>query len=329
MTTIDHADRQHALEQAASAAVEIYAAGAERVWLCGSLAHGNHWDHRSDIDYATIGFPPSRRLGITAVLAARFQRRVDIICLEEAPSWLRTQVTLEMLAVQPNGRLARLSDVTAKVPVARPQDTPYPRELDAQRHAIATDQLHHLGVHKVLDIGCGQGEFEALFVRRWPNAHARIHGIDPDSTAIEAAQERLHRELDDRLRQRVHVQVAGVAEAESLWSDHDAVSAIEVIEHLDEATLDDFAELVFARLRPAFAVLSTPNAEFNVLFPTVPGTSRLRHPEHRFEWTREQMRRWLRDTARASGYRVALRGVGEAHPEYGSPTQLWTLTREA
>jgi 2-polyprenyl-3-methyl-5-hydroxy-6-metoxy-1,4-benzoquinol methylase/predicted nucleotidyltransferase len=328
MTMIDHADRELTLKQAASAAVEIYAAGAERVLLCGSLAHGNHWDHRSDIDYATIGLPPSRGPDLTAALVARLQRRVDIVCLEEAPSWLRTQITLEMLPVERNGRLARPSAVKPRIPVARPQDAPYPRELQGQRHATAADQLHRLGAGRVLDIGCGEGEFEATFVRRWPHADTRIHGIDPDSGAIAAAHERLNRELEEHMRRRVHIEIASLAEAESLWSDHDAISAIEVIEHLDASALDNFAELVFARLRPAFVVLTTPNAEFNVLFPTMPGTTIMRRPEHRFERTREQMRQWLRDTACASGYRVALRGVGESHPECGSPTQLWTLERE-
>jgi hypothetical protein len=70
--------------------------------------------------------------------------------------------------------------------------------------------------------------------------------------------------------------------------------------------------------------MTTPNAEYNALLPQTPGTRHVRHSDHRFEWTREEMRHWLRDNT--AGYEMRLRGVGEAHPEYGSPTQLWALS---
>jgi len=35
--------------------------------------------------------------------------------------------------------------------------------------------------------------------------------------------------------------------------------------------------------------MTTPNAEFNVLFPNLNG---FRHPDHKFEWTRQQFGDW-------------------------------------
>ena len=37
------------------------------------------------------------------------------------------------------------------------------------------------------------------------------------------------------------------------------------------------------------AVFSTPNADFNVLFPRFTG---FRHPDHKFEWTRNEFTAW-------------------------------------
>ena len=43
-------------------------------------------------------------------------------------------------------------------------------------------------------------------------------------------------------------------------------------------------------LRPKVVAMTTPNAEFNVLFP---GFSGFRHADHRFEWTRKEFELWL------------------------------------
>lgn len=46
---------------------------------------------------------------------------------------------------------------------------------------------------------------------------------------------------------------------------------------------------IFGYIKPKLAVITTPNADFNVLFPNFSG---FRHPDHKFEWTREQFQNW-------------------------------------
>ncbi len=48
-------------------------------------------------------------------------------------------------------------------------------------------------------------------------------------------------------------------------------------------------EVMFGALAPKVVAVTTPNAEFNVLFP---GFSGFRHPDHRFEWTRREFQAW-------------------------------------
>ncbi|MFI5427427.1 hypothetical protein [Aeromicrobium sp. UC242_57] len=85
---------------------------------------------------------------------------------------------------------------------------------------------------------------------------------------------------------------------------------------------------VFGHMQPRAVVVTTPNAEHNVRYEALaPGA--MRHPDHRFEWTREQFAAWASATAKAYGYTVDLRPVGDDDPVVGPPTQLALFTRTA
>lgn len=60
------------------------------------------------------------------------------------------------------------------------------------------------------------------------------------------------------------------------------------IEHLDSEDLARFPDVVFGYLSPAMVVISTPNSDFNPLFPAVT----LRDSDHKFEWNRKQFQTW-------------------------------------
>ncbi|XP_029887948.1 small RNA 2'-O-methyltransferase isoform X4 [Aquila chrysaetos chrysaetos] len=92
----------------------------------------------------------------------------------------------------------------------------------------------------------------------------------------------------------------------------DLVTCIELIEHLEESELKKFPEVVFGFMAPSIVVISTPNSEFNALFP---GVTLFRHPDHKFEWNRVQFQSWALETARRYDYSVEFTGVG--HPPTG------------
>jgi hypothetical protein len=54
----------------------------------------------------------------------------------------------------------------------------------------------------------------------------------------------------------------------------------------------------------------------------------MRHPDHRFEWTRGEFRAWCAEVAAAHGYAVRHLPVGEDDPEVGPPTQMAVFRRE-
>jgi hypothetical protein len=72
-------------------------------------------------------------------------------------------------------------------------------------------------------------------------------------------------------------------------------------------------------------VVTTPNAEYNVRWPTLPA-GRFRHRDHRFEWTREEFQRWAAGIANRFDYTVRFSPVGPVDGEVGSPTQMAIFT---
>ncbi|MET0862899.1 MAG: 3' terminal RNA ribose 2'-O-methyltransferase Hen1, partial [Nakamurella sp.] len=83
---------------------------------------------------------------------------------------------------------------------------------------------------------------------------------------------------------------------------------------------------VFGAARPRVVVITTPNAEFNTRYERLAG-GRLRHPDHRFEWTRSEFGDWARSVAEQYGYQLRLAGIGDSDAQLGTPTQLAIFSR--
>jgi hypothetical protein len=73
-------------------------------------------------------------------------------------------------------------------------------------------------------------------------------------------------------------------------------------------------------------VLTTPNAEYNVRFDTLPAGT-LRHKDHRFEWTRTEFQEWTDRTAARFGYAVRRASIGPDDAMVGAPTQMAVFSR--
>ena len=109
---------------------------------------------------------------------------------------------------------------------------------------------------------------------------------------------------------------------------YDAVAVVEVIEHLDPPRLGAFELSLFGFARPEMIVVTTPNAEYNVLFDGLPAGA-FRHADHRFEWTRAQFRAWAGGVADRYGYQARFLPVGPEDPRDGPPTQLAVFAKGA
>ena len=110
-------------------------------------------------------------------------------------------------------------------------------------------------------------------------------------------------------------------------SGFDAAAVVEVIEHLDAPRLATFERNLFEFAHPQHIALTTPNAEYNEVFGTLPA-GEFRHGDHRFEWTRTKFEQWAGAVASRFGYTVRTEPVGPEMPEHGAPTQMAVFTRK-
>ncbi|MGO8831298.1 MAG: 3' terminal RNA ribose 2'-O-methyltransferase Hen1 [Roseiarcus sp.] len=177
----------------------------------------------------------------------------------------------------------------------------------------------------VADLGCGEGKFIGRLLR--DKRFKRIIGVDVSSRALDRAAERLKIAVaGGPPEERVTLLHGALTYRDDRWREADAVVLIEVIEHLDPDRLSTLAEVVFGVAHPQTVVITTPNADHNALFETLP-TGAFRHPDHRFEWSRVEFQVWVADIERRYNYRARLSGIGEAHPELGAATQMAVFTR--
>jgi 3' terminal RNA ribose 2'-O-methyltransferase Hen1 len=133
-------------------------------------------------------------------------------------------------------------------------------------------------------------------------------------------------QLASKQQERIELFQGALTYRDQRLSGYDAACAIEVIEHLDRARLPAFERVVFEFARPGTVVVTTPNAEYNVRFESLPA-GRFRHRDHRFEWTREEFQAWARNVCERFGYSVRFLPVGSDDPAVGPATQMGVFTR--
>ncbi|MGI8590005.1 MAG: 3' terminal RNA ribose 2'-O-methyltransferase Hen1 [Nakamurella sp.] len=195
-----------------------------------------------------------------------------------------------------------------------------PRSLVQHRKSAVVAALRQAGAHRIVDLGCGEGTLlrELLTDRDF----TEIVGVDVSARELERAARRLDLDrLPDSQRARISLLQSSATYRDRRLAGYDAVVLMEVIEHLDVERLPALERSVFQSARPATVVVTTPNAEYNALYQRLtPGT--MRHPDHRFEWSRAEFAHWASHAAAQHGYRVEHRPVGEVDPDLGPPTQL-------
>jgi len=200
-----------------------------------------------------------------------------------------------------------------------------PLRLNALRLAAVVEQLKASGAKRVLDLGCGEGNLlRALLSER---QFTQIVGVDVSHRALEIAADRLGLDrMSDRQRERVQLLHGSLTYRDTRLVGFDAAAVVEVVEHLDPARLEAFSKAVFDHAAPRTVVVTTPNAEYNSRWSSLPA-GRFRHRDHRFEWTRAELGAWAQRVAESFGYAVSLCPIGPDTPKIGPPTQMAIFTR--
>lgn len=183
-------------------------------------------------------------------------------------------------------------------------------------------ELGRTGGRHILDLGCGDGD---LLLRLTGLPHVeRITGLDLSLPALDRLRVRLRDLSPSGVRiDLVHGTMTGPL---GHLERPDVAVLLESIEHVEPNDLSKVEREVFARLRPGHVVMTTPNADYNVVLG-VPA-NRFRHPGHHFEWSRKRFGDWATGLARRNGYAVALSDIAGWHPRLGGSSQMAVFTLE-
>jgi 3' terminal RNA ribose 2'-O-methyltransferase Hen1 len=200
-----------------------------------------------------------------------------------------------------------------------------PLSLGEQRVAAVVEALASRGAKRILDLGCGEGRLLRALLRA--KGVERAVGMDVSSRALEIAARRLGLDrLPERQRARIDLIAGSLLYRDARLSGYDAAALVEVIEHMDPPRLAARERVVFEGAAPPTVVVTTPNAEYNVKWESLPA-GKFRHGDHRFEWTRAEFREWAERVAGRAGYSVALSGIGPEDAAVGTPTQMAVFAR--
>src|SRR5689334_541571 len=251
--------------------------------------------------------------------------------LRYGEGWLSAHPERELIAARYlKHQRSLVADALARLVVEEEPDHEDPAlernlSLNEQRHGAVLSVLKGSGAKRVVDLGCGEGKLVRLLLA--DRQFEEIAGMDVSWRSLEIATERLKLDrLAPAQRERVRLIHASLMYRDTRLAGFDAAAVVEVIEHLDPPRLAAFERVVFEFAQPGTVVVTTPNAEFNVTWESLPA-GQFRHRDHRFEWTREQFQTWAQRIAERFGYAVRFLPVGESDPALGAPTQMGVFTR--
>lgn len=212
----------------------------------------------------------------------------------------------------PDGMEAEAAEVEATVEK--------PLSLNKQRMLAVVDALKQYGCQKVIDLGCGEGTLLRYLIR--DTFFTKVTGMDVSYRALTIAQERIEKlHLPRQQWEKISVFQGSLTYQDARFKGYDAVTLVEVIEHLDLPRLTTLEKIIFGFVQPSCVIVTTPNIEYNVKFERL-ATGKFRHPDHRFEWTRLEFQSWANNLAGKYGYNVNFTGIGETDIQVGSPTQM-------
>ncbi|MBM7067244.1 3' terminal RNA ribose 2'-O-methyltransferase Hen1 [Actibacterium sp. 188UL27-1] len=262
--------------------------------------------------------------------------------LAKGEGWLATHPARDLITRRAlkhrralmNMALARLDESLATDDLDEDEPRPEPEEhleTPIRLHDLRLDAVeqvlksHHTA--SVLDLGCGEGKLMRRLIK--DGTFTRIVGVDPSVRTLEKANRRLYlNQASDAMAQRVTLQMGSLTYGDRRWKGFDAATLVEVIEHIEPHRLSALALSVFGDAKPGLVVMTTPNREYNALFDGMED-GQLRHPDHRFEWTRAKFQGWADAVAAQYDYTVTYAPLGPVDDTHGGPSQMATFTRGA
>eukprot|EP00210_Caulerpa_lentillifera_P004823 g4605.t1 len=206
----------------------------------------------------------------------------------------------------------------------------FPKPAAELRVETVGDTLTLHDCQQVLDIGCGEGRLLLHLLTQHPSQFSSMIGVDISSKTLSKAQTSLS-QIKDASSMKLSLFEGNIVDCGEFVTD--AVTMIEVIEHLDADPLSLVGKqqlyiiilslvgsVILGGIKPRVFIATTPNWEYNVLIHAVTGSidigvygrdgTPLRCSDHRFEWTRDEFQNWALELGESYGYSVSFEGIG-------------------
>ena len=192
--------------------------------------------------------------------------------------------------------------------------------LNSMRLETVKNVVLASGAESVIDLGCGECRLTKILLDQ--KQIKKVTAIDVSAHELEKAKNRLHYDtMNEHRRNKLTLMQASLTYRDKRFSGYDCACVIEVIEHIEPLRLPAFERNVFEFASPATVILTTPNKEYNDNYEFIP-SGQLRHNDHRFEWTREEFKKWADYICQKFGYTVTISGIGDDDGIHGTPTQM-------
>ncbi|PYF06198.1 3' terminal RNA ribose 2'-O-methyltransferase Hen1 [Ureibacillus chungkukjangi] len=175
----------------------------------------------------------------------------------------------------------------------------------------------------VVDLGSGEGKLSEKL--GFIDGVKEILAVEPSESATLKALKRFEKAAQDKNFVKPRQIFGSLFYYDERLKGKDVLILCEVIEHIDEYRLPKIIQTILQDYRPRTLIITTPNQEYNEVYGM---GGDYRHPDHRFEWTREEFQTWCKTQNENHEYNIAFDGIGEEHELHGYPTQMCLFTRK-
>jgi len=246
--------------------------------------------------------------------------------LEKGKEWLSTHPARELITLRYLKHQKSLVNQALETLLQDDgvDDEAAPEERSLRAHDLrlmaVRNELLKTGAHTVVDLGCGEGRLIKLLLPE--KQFEKIVGMDVNFKSLEIAKDKLKMDrLSPHQQDRIQLIQGSLTYRDQRIEGFEAAALVEVIEHLDEPRLAALERTVFKYAHPGTVIITTPNAEYNKLFEDHE-EGKMRHSDHRFEWTRSEFETWGLRIAEEYNYSVSFQPLGEEAPEVGALSQM-------